>query len=125
MAAGPIRPGIRAGYADDIFRIGNAAGESHPIIAEGISMAMQSGWLLARELAGGNGKSHAGRAQAGARYETAWRRQFAGRIRAADLFARVALFPLATEVMGGFVARIPLLLAVGANLSGKTKRLPS
>jgi flavin-dependent dehydrogenase len=125
LAAGPIRPGIRAGYADDIFRIGNAAGESHPIIAEGISMAMQSGWLLARELAGGNGRSLAGRAQAGARYEKGWRRQFAGRIRAADLFARVALLPLVTEVMGGLAARVPSLLTVGANLSGKTKRLPS
>ncbi|TGR90585.1 monooxygenase, partial [bacterium M00.F.Ca.ET.191.01.1.1] len=59
LAAGPIRPGIRAGYEKDIFRVGNAAGESHPIIAEGISMALQSGWLLALELgegASGQGK---------------------------------------------------------------------
>ena len=50
LAAGPIRPGMRDVYADDIFRVGNLAGESHPIIAEGISMALQSGWMLAREL---------------------------------------------------------------------------
>ena len=42
LAAGPIRPGIRDRYADGIFRIGNCAGEAHPIVAEGISMAMQS-----------------------------------------------------------------------------------
>ncbi|RWG63966.1 FAD-dependent oxidoreductase, partial [Mesorhizobium sp.] len=52
LAAGPIRPGIRAGYEADIFRVGNVAGESHPIIAEGISMALQSGWLVAQELGG-------------------------------------------------------------------------
>ena len=50
LAAGPIHPGIRAGYDQGIFRVGNIAGESHPVIAEGISMALQSGWLLAREL---------------------------------------------------------------------------
>ena len=52
LAAGPIRTGIRTGYELDIFRVGNIAGESQPIIAEGITMAMQSGWLLASELAG-------------------------------------------------------------------------
>ena len=57
-AAGPIRPGIRAAFADGMFRAGNAAGEAHPIIAEGITMAIQSAWFLchalisAQELAG-------------------------------------------------------------------------
>ena len=52
LAAGPIRTGIRTGYELDIFRVGNIAGKSQPIIAEGITMAIQSGWLLASELAG-------------------------------------------------------------------------
>jgi flavin-dependent dehydrogenase len=123
LAAGPIRPGIRAGYADDVFRVGNASGESHPIIAEGISMAMQSGWLLARELAGVDARNLSGRARAGALYETAWRRQFGGRIRAADIFSRIALWPRAADVMGGLVAGVPSILTVGAGLSGKTKML--
>jgi flavin-dependent dehydrogenase len=50
MSAGPIRPGIRKCYSDGIFLAGNVAAEAHPIIAEGISMAMQSSWLLARHL---------------------------------------------------------------------------
>ena len=46
LSAGPIRPGIRRLRADGVFAVGNAAGEAHPIIAEGISMAIQSAWLL-------------------------------------------------------------------------------
>ena len=76
LAAGPIRPGIRAQYAGDIFRVGNVAGESHPIIAEGISMALQSSWLLARELARFEEWDRDARATAGRRYTIAWKRQF-------------------------------------------------
>ena len=50
LAAGPIRPGIRLQCRDGIFPVGNAAGEAHPVIAEGISIALQSAWLLARYL---------------------------------------------------------------------------
>jgi flavin-dependent dehydrogenase len=52
LASGPIRPGVRIDEADGsgVFRIGNAAGEAHPIIGEGISMAMQSAWLLSARL---------------------------------------------------------------------------
>src|SRR6202035_1243259 len=51
LAAGPIRPGVRLppGRAD-AFLIGNAAGEAHPIVGEGISMAIQSAWLLCEQL---------------------------------------------------------------------------
>lgn len=51
LSAGPIRPGIRNCGNDGLFLVGNVAGEAHPVIAEGISMALQSGWLLARCLA--------------------------------------------------------------------------
>src|ERR1039457_285735 len=51
LAAGPIRPGIRLPRSGaDVFLIGNAAGEAHPIVGEGISMAMQSAWLLCEQL---------------------------------------------------------------------------
>ena len=42
-------------YADGIFFTGNIAGEAHPVIAEGISMAIQSSGLLARLLIAGRG----------------------------------------------------------------------
>src|SRR5262249_38192847 len=50
LSAGPIRPGIRLQHPPGLFPVGNAAGEAHPVIAEGISMAAQSAWLLADEL---------------------------------------------------------------------------
>lgn len=48
LSAGPINPGIRQQFSNGVFLVGNAAGEAHPIVAEGISMAMQAAWLLAR-----------------------------------------------------------------------------
>src|ERR1700683_2580756 len=50
LAAGPLRPGIRVRGNGGICAVGNAAGEAHPVVAEGISMAMQSAWLLTRRL---------------------------------------------------------------------------
>ncbi|TIO73582.1 MAG: FAD-dependent monooxygenase [Mesorhizobium sp.] len=123
LAAGPIRPGIRAGYERDIFRVGNAAGESHPIIAEGISMALQSGWLLAQEL-GEAAEGQAGREAAGRRYQAAWRRLFATRILAAEAIARIALGPGGAALMEAVVRNFPPALTLGARLSGKTKPVP-
>ncbi|MBB6412797.1 NAD(P)/FAD-dependent oxidoreductase [Mesorhizobium sangaii] len=124
LAAGPIRPGIRPRFADDIFRVGNIAGESHPIIAEGISMALQSGWLLATELARFDRWDREARVAAGSRYSKAWNRQFATRIRTAAVLARIAVLPQSAAAMRAFVSWFPESLAIGARLSGKTKALP-
>jgi flavin-dependent dehydrogenase len=125
LAAGPIRPGIRPGYAKDIFRVGNIAGESHPVIAEGISMALQSGWLLASELASANFCDSAALRLAGERYSQAWKKQFATRIQAASILARIAIFPRSAELMRAFVGMFPGSLSLGARLSGKTKSVPN
>lgn len=124
LAAGPIRPGIRPRYANDIFRVGNLAGESHPIIAEGISMALQSGWLLASELAHIDICDERARAAAGRKYAAAWRAQFSTRIHAAAAFARIALFPHSAAILGPLVTALPGILTVGARLSGKTRNVP-
>ncbi len=123
LATGPIRPGIRPRYADDIFRIGNVAGESHPIIAEGQSMAIQSAWLLASALDGIDIRDPAARAAAGRVYGKAWHRQFAGRIRAAAAFSYLAMRPGFTNVAGAVIGRMPRLIEVGARLSGKTRAI--
>ncbi|WP_136625407.1 NAD(P)/FAD-dependent oxidoreductase [Mesorhizobium norvegicum] len=120
LAAGPIRPGIRACYEGDIFRVGNAAGESHPIIAEGISMALQSGWLLATELAGAP-SGRAGREAAGRRYQAAWRKLFSTRVYAAAAIARMAIGPGGAALMGAAVRIFPQTLTLGAHISGKTR----
>ncbi len=121
LATGPIRPGIRARHADSIFRIGNVAGESHPIIAEGQSMAIQSAWLLAAALEGIDFNDPDARDVAGRRYSQVWRKQFATRIHAAGVFSYLAMRPGFANVAGAVLERLPRLLEVGARLSGKTR----
>jgi 2-polyprenyl-6-methoxyphenol hydroxylase-like FAD-dependent oxidoreductase len=47
LSIGPLRPQIRLRKPDRLFSVGNAAGETHPLIGEGMSMALQSAFLLA------------------------------------------------------------------------------
>jgi flavin-dependent dehydrogenase len=121
LSAGPIRPGIRNGVANGIFLVGNSAGEAHPIVAEGISMALQSAGLLCRhmitrqdEIAAGRGLTEIGRA-----YSREWKRSFAPRIYAAWLFANLAMSETATDFLLPIITRFPGILTAGANLSGK------
>jgi flavin-dependent dehydrogenase len=97
LAAGPLRPGIRVDAEDGPFRIGNAAGEAHPIIGEGMSMAMQSAWLLCAHLLDtgrtGNASADAVQRDVGRRYPQAWRRAFGPRLQFAAAFAHTAMRP--------------------------------
>jgi menaquinone-9 beta-reductase len=125
LAAGPIAPGMRKAYSNGIFRVGNLAGEAHPIVAEGISMAIQSAWLLCRLLMehhGAHGAEHT-IADVGHLYRAQWRRNFSTRIRAAATFAHLAMRPDVVGLLLPIVKRIPSLLTWGAALSGKTKQL--
>jgi flavin-dependent dehydrogenase len=124
LAAGPIRPGIRSGYRDGIFRVGNIAGESHPIIAEGITMAIQSAWLLVSALAAIDPYDLVARERAGAEYSKAWRRLFALRLHAAGTFAAIALSPVGRAGMRALIRLAPPTLTIGAALSGKTRAMP-
>jgi flavin-dependent dehydrogenase len=125
LSAGPIRPGIRPAFADGFFRVGNAAGEAHPIIAEGISMAVQSAWLLGRALRSeqdslGNASSLA---DVGHAYATSWRAHFASRIHAAAVFAHTLMRPESAALALALPKRFPALLTFCAALSGKTKQI--
>jgi len=126
LGAGPIRPGIRPRAASGLFRIGNAAGEAHPIVAEGISMAIQSAWLLSGALerhaaALRSPDPEAALEAAGRDYSRRWWRAFAPRIHAAGAFARIALNTPLVGAMRRVVALFPQALTAGAYLSGKTK----
>lgn len=112
LAAGPVRPGIRHSPMPGMFLVGNAAGEAHPVIADGISMAMQSAWLLFRSLTDNRVKN------VEAVYGRAWRRQFAARIQASKLVARLAMTPRANALLP-LLERKPALLTLGARLAGK------
>jgi menaquinone-9 beta-reductase len=112
LAAGPIRPGIRRRAQDGLFLIGNAAGEAHPLVAEGISMAIQSAWLLCD-----------GWDVSAARYSAAWRGQFGARVQASRLFAALTVSPATRRASIALLKQLPALLTCGARWSGKAHSL--
>lgn len=109
LSTGPIRPGIRPRQRDGVYFVGNVAGEAHPIIAEGISMAIQSGALLSRLLMSGRE----------ADYARAWHSRFALRIQAAAVFAQLAERGDTRRFCQTVISRFPAMLDWGAQLSGK------
>ncbi|MGH8180903.1 MAG: NAD(P)/FAD-dependent oxidoreductase, partial [Steroidobacteraceae bacterium] len=128
LAAGPIRPGVRlAGARGSEFLIGNAAGEVHPIIGEGISMALQSAWLLCQELAGSadafrcDAQGEIRRRQIQQRYGARWRAHFSRRMRLAACFAHAAMRPGIAAPLLPLLRRTPALLGIAARMSGKTR----
>jgi len=125
LSVGPLDPGIRLRADDDLFRIGNAAGEAHPIIGEGMSMALQSAWLLCAQLIGGERREEmsgeAWQRQVGRRYAAQWRRQFAPRLRLAAVFAHVAMRPATAALLVGLARTWPGFLTLGARWGGKAR----
>jgi len=124
LATGPIDPGIRLQAGDAQFRIGNAAGEAHPIIGEGMSMAMQSAWLLCAQLLQSDGASDgladsAWQSEVRRSYAAEWRRHFAPRLRLAASLAHLAMRPGLTSPWLGLLGRWPVLMTQGARRGGK------
>jgi flavin-dependent dehydrogenase len=124
LSAGPIRPGMRTSSVDGMFFVGNMAGEAHPIVAEGISMAMQSSWLLCRHLIDNQERMSAPETlrEIGLSYRRDWRAAFATRIRAAAAFAHLAMQPKAA-MAAPLLKLFPEVLTWGAKLSGKAKEV--
>lgn len=125
LSAGPIKPGIRSKYDKGIFIVGNAAGESHPIIAEGISMAIQSAWLLCQNFADKKQSdlNQTELEKIAGEYKRDWLRAFAPRIKAADAFAYLAMSNKSHKVLSQLLQRFPSLLTFGARLSGKVMQV--
>lgn len=124
LAAGPLRTGMCSVCANGFFAVGNAIGEAHPIVAEGISMAIQSGWLLSERLIeAGPSADSSEMDEIGHRYEAAFRANFELRMRAAALVARIAMHPVASNVAAGLLDTLPGLLAFGARCAGKAHML--
>jgi len=124
LAAGPIRPGVRLRSEEGVFRIGNAAGEAHPVIAEGISMAMQGAWLACEKLQ--KWKREGGkRAMLGCvagQYADGWRRSFSARLQASRVVAQWAMRSGTVRAVVPLLRMFPSLLTLGARLSGKAAR---
>jgi menaquinone-9 beta-reductase len=129
LSSGPLRTGIRTFGRDGIFAVGNAAAEAHPIVAEGISMAIQSATLLCGQLlARADARvdtSRSSQALDGIRhdYAMAWRRNFSRRLHMAALFAHLFMRPVSTRIATGLLERFPQLLTKGTRWSGKADPL--
>jgi 2-polyprenyl-6-methoxyphenol hydroxylase-like FAD-dependent oxidoreductase len=125
LAVGPLDPGIRLGAVDDPFRIGNAAGEAHPIIGEGMSMALQSSWLLCGHLLGTDQPqsiaSKVWQREVGRRYAVEWRHHFESRLRLAAAFAHLAMRPVFSAPLVALARAWPAILTVGAKWGGKVR----
>ncbi len=124
MASGPLAPGVRLQSSEEVFRIGNAAGEAHPIIGEGMSMALQSAWLLCTRLIQARQENAA---TVGANWQRAvrkdyaaqWRRTFVPRMQLASAFAHLAMRPMTSAALMMLMTRWPSLLTRGAAWAGK------
>ena len=131
LSAGPLRTGMRTFGKDGIFAVGNAAAEAHPIVAEGISMAIQSACLLCEQLIARQeiqrptAFSNEIIASIRKEYATAWRRNFSRRLELAALFAHLFMRPVCTRIAASALVRVPQLLTWGARWSGKAHRLRS
>lgn len=123
LSVGPIRPGIRVGVDWDAFRVGNAAGEAHPLIGEGISIALESAALLAEHLLSGPAASLGRRRthELNRRYAAAWRSGFAARLRFAAWYAHTAMNPVCNAQAQRLMRRWPSLLTLAARWAGKAR----
>ena len=125
LAAGPIRTGLHSFGREGIFSVGNASAEAHPIVAEGISMAIQSAMLLTQHLIA-HGHPPRTTAQLSAvrhEYAVAWRRNFSRRLHMAALAAHVFMRPTTTRAATALVDQFPGVLRLGVRWSGKTEPL--
>lgn len=125
LSVGALRPGARVGnhvaFRQGLFRVGNAAGEAHPLIGEGINMALQSAFLLSDELLKYPAASiDASRFRKIHRdYAQAWQNAFARRLRLAAAYAHLAMRP----ALGAAAALQcwPELLTRAARWAGKAR----
>jgi flavin-dependent dehydrogenase len=129
LSSGPLRTGIHTFGCDGIFAVGNAAAEAHPIVAEGISIAIQSAALLCEQLIArpelrcdraGLARSFKG---ARADYARAWRTNFSRRLYIAAALAHVFTRPISARIATKMLERFPRLLTEGARWSGKAQPL--
>ncbi|MDE2082294.1 MAG: FAD-dependent monooxygenase [Burkholderiales bacterium] len=118
LGAGPLVPGVHLAAGDTWLRIGQAAGEAHPILGEGMSMALQSAALLCSHLLA---QQPAAPAELQRQYAADWQRQFRPRLRLAAAFAHAAMRPRGTALLMALAGRWPGLLTQGARWGGKVQ----
>jgi hypothetical protein len=88
-------------------------------------MAIQSSWLLGERLIAHQDEVRSGRGAAAlaSDYAASWRRNFARRVHAAEVFAHLAMRPATARVAAAVLKRAPAMLTLGAYWSGKAQSL--
>ena len=120
---GPLRPGVRPHTILGVFPVGNACGESHPLIGEGISMALQSSKLLVECLAHHveSVTDARGLCDAQQAYAQGWRKSFMPRLRLASLYAHITMCSPTAVSFGRGLRHWPQALTTAARLAGKAR----
>jgi 2-polyprenyl-6-methoxyphenol hydroxylase-like FAD-dependent oxidoreductase len=116
-----VRPGTHDAAPRGPLCVGNAAGETHPLIGEGITMALHSAFLLTLEL-----RRHSptdidaeARQAIRGRYRKAWRSAFTRRLHLAALFAQLAMRPALSRAAARVLRHWPGALTDAARWAGK------
>jgi len=123
LSMGPIQPGVHIQPDDRTLRIGNAAGETHPLIGEGIGMALKSAALLVEQLGRDPAIAHDPRElhRARTRYASKWLREFAPRLAVSKLYANVAMRSKLASAAQAMFSQCPQTLTFAARLAGKAR----
>ena len=121
LACGPMVPGVRQVYTDGRFFVGNAAGEVHALIGEGLTLALGAGQLLGRvigehraALAGGEDLAVIGEA-----YRDRWLDQFGSRLRWGNVFSQVLMRTLLSALATAYLHAFPDIFSMCIRWSGK------
>jgi flavin-dependent dehydrogenase len=127
LAVGPLLSGVQRPAAGALFSVGNAAGETHPLVGEGIGMALQSATLLADELTRESPAMITARVALNVqrRYRIALHQAFSRRRRLAALYAHIAMRPHLARPARALFGRWPTLLTEAARLAGKARSSPT
>lgn len=125
LNAGPLRPGLRMRAASGrVFQVGDAAGAAHPILGDGVDMAIESASLLAQLLIPIDRRGLRGQSFGHLHgvYVNAWHCRFAARIRLAWLIAQLAMRPALLRPVAPLARHFPALVTGAArfcrNLAG-------
>jgi len=123
LSVGPIRPGVRVDGCRNIFRVGNAAGETHPLIGEGINMALHSARLAAAHVSRLAPRAvDALRLHAANRaYAAEWHGAFGSRLRYARWYAHLAMRPAFANPVNVILRSHPGLMTHAARWAGKAR----
>jgi menaquinone-9 beta-reductase len=123
QSIGPLRPGFHIQSTPGAFLVGNAAAEAHPLIGEGICMALESAALLATLLGAARPTSFDERLtrRVHEAYIHAARATFARRVRLAQVYSHLAMRQRMATAIGVLIQSWPRTLTLTAQLAGKAR----